>query len=276
MKMKGIFMNINTNLIFQKILPYIYIILFVFIICNILFLYLPKNGVDFIKNESTVLSYKKYTFYSISTDNINENINNAKQTIQNLSKYDLKGIYSTIGNKGWIIIEEKAGTNSSYVLSQNEQIDGYTIFKLYKDYVIFQKDKRDYKLEILEKELSNTDYIKNSIKEDIVIKNNGAIINRDYLNSYITNLDKIWNNITLSDVKNGDKLDGFKIERINKDSFFSKLSLKEGDVIKSVNSVEMNSQAQALKVFTEINNTKYLNIKVLRNNEIMEMNYEVN
>ena len=276
MKMKGIFMNINTNLIFQKILPYIYIILFVFIICNILFLYLLKNGVDFIKNESTVLSYKKYTFYSISTDNINENINNAKQTIQNLSKYDLKGIYSTIGNKGWIIIEEKAGTNSSYVLSQGEQIDGYTLFKLYKDYVIFQKEKKDYKLEILEKELSNIDYTKNSTKEDIVIKNNGAIINRDYLNSYITNLDKIWDNIAINEIKNGDKIDGFKIEKINKDSVFSKLGLKEGDIIKSINNSNLSSNTEALKVFSEINNVKYLNIQILRNNEIVEMNYEVN
>ena len=269
-------MNINFNKLSQNIKPFLYVILSAYFFNVVLFFYLPKNGTFYVKDSFSNLEYKKYNFYSgIKIDNGGKPINE-KSNMQNLSKYDLKGIYSTNENKGWIIIEEKAGTNSSYVLSQNEQIDGYILFKIYKDYVIFQKDKKDYKLEILEKESLNINNTKNSTKEDIVIKNNGAIINRYYLNSYVSNLDKIWNNITINEIKNGDKIDGFKIEKINKDSAFSKLGLREGDIIKSVHNSNLSSHTEALKIFSEINNVKYLNIQVLRNNEIVEMNYEVN
>lgn len=273
-------MNIDFNKLLQNSKPFLYVILISYFINIILFFYLPKSGATFLKDSSSNLEYKKYGFYSNSKKiNANEKSfeqKNDKPNIQSLSKYDLKGIYSTIDNKGWIIIEEKTTANSSYVLSQGEQIDGYTLFKLFKDYVIFQKDKKEYKLEIVDKDISSLDSSKNVIKEDIVVKNNGAVVSRDYLNSYITNLDKIWNNITISEVKNEDRIDGFKIDKVNKDSAFSKLGLKEGDVIKTVNNIQMNSHAEALKVFSEMNNIKNLNIQVLRNNELVEMNYEVN
>ena len=55
-----------------------------------------------------------------------------------------------------------------------------------------------------------------------------------------------------------------------------KIGLKEGDIMKSVNNNKLTSYAEALNVFNEINNTKYVNIVILRNNEIMELNYEIN
>lgn len=268
--MKGIFMNINFNRLFQKLIPFIYIVLVAYILNQILFFYLPKSGVSFVENTFTNLEYKKYGFYS-NIKIVEEKQQQINQQIQNLSKYNLKAIYSTNTNKGWISIEEKAG-NTSYVLAQGEQIDGYVLFKLYKNYVIFQKDKKDYKLEIVETELSNYE---DSKIEDIKTKNNGAVVSRDYLNSYITNMDKIWNNIAINEIKNGDKIDGFKIEKINKDSVFSKLGLKEGDIIKSVNNSVLGSYADAFKVYNDVGNIKYLNIEILRNNELMELSYEI-
>ena len=160
--MKGIFMNINFNIIFQKALPYIYIILGTFLLNSIIFFYLPKSGVDFIKDESPTLSYKQYGFYS-TTNDINGNLNNSKQVSQTLSQYNLKAIYYTNINSGWIVIEEHEA-NSSYILSCGEKIDGYTISKLFKNYVIFEKDKKEYKLEIKEKDPSNYDFSNNDEK----------------------------------------------------------------------------------------------------------------
>ena len=74
---------------------------------------------------------------------------------------------------------------------------------------------------------------------------------------------------------NGNKIEGFKIERINKDSAFAKLGLKEGDIIKSVNNSVLESYADAFKVYNNMENTKYLNMEILRNNEIVELNYEI-
>ena len=75
---------------------------------------------------------------------------------------------------------------------------------------------------------------------------------------------------------NDGKIDGFIIKKIAENSDFIKLGLKEGDIMKSVNNNKLTSYAEALNVFNEINNTKYVNIVILRNNEIMELNYEIN
>lgn len=273
--MKGIFMNINFNNLFQKVKPFVYIVLFAYLLGVVFFFYLPKNGADFIQNQSLFLDYKKYNFYS----NIKKTQEETKKTEQNsnpilnLSKYELKAVYYTSPSKGWISIEDK-GNNESYILKNGEQIDGYELFEIFKTYVIFKKSSKEYKLEIKEKEISNYD-MNQSNNEEINIKNNGAIVNREYLNSYLTNMEKIWNNISIKEIQNGNKIDGFKIESINKDSAFAKLGLKEGDIIKSVNNSVLESYADAFKVYNNMENTKYLNMEILRNNEIVELNYEI-
>lgn len=265
-------MNINFNKLFQKSLPFVYVILFAYVLNFILFFYLPKSGVSFIENSFANLEYKKYGFYSnIKKMEEKNDLKTNNQQIQNLSKYELKAIYFVNTSRGWISMEDKTA-QTSYVLAQGEQVDGYTLSKFYNNYVIFTKDKKEYKLEIVEKELLN--YEENKV-EEFKAKNNGAVVNRNYLNSYITNMDKIWNNITINEVKNGDKIEGFRIDKINKDSVFGKLGLKEGDIIKSVNNNELGSYADAFKVYNDVGNIKYLNIEVLRNNELMELSYEI-
>ena len=58
-------------------------------------------------------------------------------------------------------------------------------------------------------------------------------------------------------------------------SVFEKLGLKANDVIKSINNNSLNSYADAFNVYNNIGDTKYLNIEILRNNEVMELNYEI-
>ena len=268
-------MNINFNTLFQKFLPFIYVVLSAFLLNSIIFFSLPQSGVDFAKDESLSLEYKKYGFYSnIKNMEEKENLKESKQEMATLSKYNLKAVYYTSINSGWIVIEENSGLES-YILAYGEKIEAYTLKKLFKDYVIFEKDKKEYKLQIKEKEPSSYDDSSNSLTQEIIVKSNGAIVNRDYLNSYITNIDKVWNNIAISEIKNGEQIDGFKINKINKNSVFEKIGLKEGDVIKSVNNNVLSSYAEAFKVYNNMENTNYLNIEILRNNELMELNYEI-
>ena len=166
-------MNINFNTLFQKILPFIYVILFAFLLSNVIFFYLPKSGVDFVKNDSLFLDYKKYGFYS-NIRNIEKKVDdeNSKQIIQTLAKYNLKAIYLVSNDIGWITIEEKSGENS-FILAQGEQIDGYGLFKFYKNFVLFIKDNKEFKLEIKEEDRGNLNLIEssNNQKQEIVIKN---------------------------------------------------------------------------------------------------------
>ena len=264
-------MNINFNKVFQNLMPFLYVIFIAYILSVIVFLFLPKNGVEFIENKFLNLEYKKYSFYS-NTEKIEDKISKENKVIQTLDRYQLKAIYYVNSKKGWITVQEKIG-NKSYILSYGESIDGYILSEFFLNNVIFIKNEKEYKLEIEKSKIINFDMNKSS--RELTQKDNRVIVNRKYLSSYITNIDKIWDNIAIIEVKNGNNIDGFRIEKIKKDSFFSKLGLKEGDIIKTVNNNSLNSYLEALKVYNNLGIIKHLNIEILRNNEIMELNYEI-
>lgn len=267
-------MNINFDLIIQKLLPYFYIFLIVYLLNSLLFFYLPKIGVDFEDTSSSNLEYKKYSGFYTNVEIIQEKEQNRNTNVESLLKYNLKAIYSTSSNGGWITIEK---AEKSYILSLGEEIDGYVLKKLFKNYVIFEKLSKEYRVDLKQKENISYEIMNNldDTKKEIVIKDDGAQISREYLNSYIKDVDKIWNNIGIDEVKVGEQIEGFKVSKINKESVFGKIGLKEGDIIKAINNNELKSYADAFKVYNNINNTNYLNIEILRNNEKMELNYEI-
>jgi general secretion pathway protein C len=269
-------MNLPYNSIFQKITPYLFVILTAYVISTIFSFYLPKNGVHFVGKSSASFSYKKYEgFYSTvvsKTQNINKKIE--KQKLLILSKYQLKAVYSTSSNAGWAIIQRKS-SNKSTILEQYQKFNGYTLTRLYTNYVVFEKNLKEFKIELPTNTKMSYEIKNSSRKENIIVDGNSVIIKRKHLNSYVNDLNKVWKDIAISDIRKNGKIDGFKVNRVNKTSIFGKLGLKKNDVIKGINGKIITSYADAFKIYNEINNLEYLSIEVLRNNEIVELNYEI-
>ncbi|PLY08331.1 MAG: hypothetical protein C0625_01730 [Arcobacter sp.] len=271
-------MNINYNTFIEKIIPYAFVILFAYVLTTIFSLFLPKSGVDFSDSSNINLRYQKYDgFYSnvrIDTPKIDKRIET--KNIETLSKYELKAVYSTENNGGWAIIQEKT-SNKSTIIEQYEKFNEYTLTKLYKNHIIFEKNLKEFKIELpLDKKVSYKVENKTLSGYENVIVNEGMVkVKRNYLNSYVNNLEKVWKDIAIKDVRKAGKIDGFIIDNVNKNSVFGKLGLKKNDVIKSINGNKMTSYADAFKVYNQINKIEYLNIEVLRNNEIVELEYEI-
>ena len=272
-------MNSIFNRFFQENRFYIYIILFAYIVASLISLFLPKSGVDFLEDSTTNLIYKKYEgFY---TNNVKvtapKTVDLVKSTkLETLSKYTLKAIYSTTLNGGWIIVENKS-SKKSMIIEKDEKLNGHTLIKLYKNFVIFQNRSKEYKLELpKEKEVNYQIESKTGfIKETIVVNQDSVTVNRKYLNSYTKNIDKVWKDIAIQEIRINEKIEGFKVTNVNKNSVFSKLGLKVNDLIKSVNGNELKSYADVFKVYNNINKIDYLTLNILRNNEIVELNYEI-
>ena len=271
-------MNIDFNKLIQKLIPYAFLLLLAYLVSTIFFIYLPKNGVDFIDTSTQTLEYKKYDgFYSNIKTAIKKKEVKKVVKQETLSKYILKAIYSTTLNSGWVTIENKQN-KKSYILSQFEEIDGYILTKLYKNYVILEKQAKEYRLNIIQankKVVYNVTNVVNNVEENIVVDGNSVVIKRDYLDTYVNDIDKVWNNISINEIRTNGKLDGFKVMKVTKNSVFGKLGLKKNDVIKAINNNILTSYSDAFKVYNNISNTKYLNLEILRNNEILELNYEI-
>ncbi len=71
------------------------------------------------------------------------------------------------------------------------------------------------------------------------------------------------------------KADGFKVFAIKPDSIFSKVGLKNGDVIRKVNDNDITSPEKAFQVFQQLRNEKNLQIEISRRGQTQSLNYEI-
>jgi len=182
-------------------------------------------------------------------------------------------------NDGYIIIKEK-NKSDTIILSVNEKFKEYVLKEVYSSYVIFDKNDKEYKLQMkVSKEKTKYEVINQSetIKttKTISVDNGLVTVKRELINDYIKNFDKIWNDIAISEIKTKNGIDGFKVNRIKKGTPFAKIGLKKGDIIKSINNIQLKSYNDAFKIYKKINTIKSLNLVILRDNIQTEIYYEI-
>jgi general secretion pathway protein C len=249
---------------------------------------LPKVAIKYETNGNNALEYTRYEVSSaLESKNIKqeikEKIKPKAQNYQFLSNMTLQAIYDLGDDPGFIIVLEK-GKLITNILSLNEEFKGYKLIDIFPRYVVFTKNSKEYKLLLNnKKELNNiVRYEDNIIElqdENIVDSEDKITIKRDYLNSYVSNFDQIWKEIRIKEIKSPNStkgIDGFKITYIKDNSVFHKLGLVSGDIIKSVNNIQLKSYNEAFKMYKKINDIKNINMEIQRDNEIMEINYEIN
>ena len=275
-------MNINLTSLIKSFTPFVVAVVTIYILSVILYFALPKDGVERVKKQSINLEYKKFNIKNAFEGKVikQKPIKVQKQEYQLLSNITLKAVYATANNKGWTVIEDNK--KQTHMLSHGENFKGYILIRLYANYVVFEKGGTEYKLS-LKKDGSNIKYdiVKTDVKtsevlEKVVVKDDKVTVTRDYLNSYVENFEKIWREIAIREVKDKDgNIDGFKVNGFSKKSIFKKLGLKKGDIIKAVNNIELKSYEDAFNIYNNINKIKNINIKVLRANKEVELDYEI-
>jgi len=179
--------------------------------------------------------------------------------------------------------------NKSKVLGTGDKINGFTLEGAGKDFAMFSKNSKNYKVLLHKKgkSTSNKSSIRNvpmpstktPPKKDLgEVTNEGAakIIDRSLLEHYANNMDDIYKNIGISEIKEGKDLKGFKVNFVKKDSPFAKLGIRRDDVIKSINGKEINSYNAAFGTYKNIKNIDNLSLVIIRGKEEMELEYEIN
>ena len=274
-------MNINFSNMIKQSIPFFVVVAIAYVLNSVLFLVLPKSGVDFEVKKDIALEYRKFTIKKLFKEKEKQSIKVVKKVNQEyklLSNITLKAVYAINAQKAWIIIANKAG--KTFILSVDEDHKGYKLIKVQSKYVIFEKANQEYKVELLKDKLNYS--IKKMLKDspkvesEIIVLDDKVSVQRAYLNSYINNFEKIWKDITIIENKNknGD-IDGFKVTRVKAKSTFAKLGLEKGDIIKSINNIILRSYNDAFSIYKKINKIKDLNILILRNGREMELNYEI-
>lgn len=284
--MGSINLNINYSLIFKSVTPFIFIIVFAYLVTLVMYIYLPKEKASILERTTSALQYKRYDIKDAFMKEeikkiIKKKVIPKKQDYQFLSNINLLAIFH-IGRDGGFVTVQERGKTTTQILAIGETIKGYTLKKVFFNYAIFVKNSKEYRLslrgddkklkfEVVRNQSSQqqrNDNIKQIDEDKIAVK-------RNHINSYIKDVSKIWKDISIRENLSKGMIDGFKIEHVRRNSDFEKLGLQDNDIIKSINNIELRSYNDAFKLYNQFNNTKRLNIKILRNNKEVEINYEI-
>ena len=209
-----------------------------------------------------------------------------KKATGNIREITLLAIYSA-SDISVVTVEYK---HKSKVLSTGDAINGFILKGAGNNYAVFEKNGKEYKvlLDKKSKSLQSAGIIRPASKSvkhkdegkrplgEVTNEGSVKIIDRSLLEHYAENMDDIYKNIGISEIKNGEDIKGFKINFVRKDSPFAKLGIRRNDVIKSINGEEINGYNAAFKVYKNIKNANELNLVIQRGKEEMELDYEIN
>jgi general secretion pathway protein C len=68
---------------------------------------------------------------------------------------------------------------------------------------------------------------------------------------------------------------GFRLDYIAPTSFYEKIGLQYGDILKQVNGVEIKDPGTMLSLFQQLRNEKSVKLDILRNNQRATMMFDI-
>jgi len=183
-----------------------------------------------------------------------------------------------------VTVEYKKKTK---VLSSGDAINGFTLESAGNNYAIFTKISKEYKVMLIKSSQAKTTAsitpaspvkAKKSKKTlgKVIDAGNRKIIDRELLDHYATNINDVYKNIGLAEVKEGKDVVGFRIKFVKRDSPFAELGMRRNDVIKSINGQAIDSYSAAFAVYKNLENIDNMSVVIKRGKEEMELEYEIN
>jgi len=263
--------------------------------------YLPKVGVDLEKDSGIKQLYYHYNLAS-KKDKPKPIVKKRKPVAkvvkrkpkepEKITKFILTGIYNSKEKK--IVVIEYMG--KSYVIAKGEEIEGYKLVKLYPTKAIFKKDGKEYVVDLYKEDGKRKSTARASTRggytppprepkeeqtpRDVdnlepIQEGTTTIIPKSLFNKYKGDYRAIRRNINAVPYMENGKLSGFKISFVRPGSDFSKLGLKRGDIILSINGEKLDNFKVPLEFFNNADTLTAATFTIKRGNEIKELEYEV-
>jgi len=278
MKMGGI-MKINFKDVIHMLLMPLIIFTFVKVFWVVIETFvLPKNGINYAEVATSKSLYYRVKIVKQEYQKTKPII---KKHISNIKDIQLIAIYSDLDYVVVTIIYK----NKTKVLEKGDKINGFKLISGTKDYALFEKNNKHYKVELIKSKLNTQSSIKtisSNVKqskeinsEAIVDEGDHKVIDRKIFEHFANNMDDIYKNIGIKEINKKNKKE-FQITFVKRGSPFAKLGIKRGDIIKSINGQEIDSYGAAFKAYGGIKGANMLTVVIVRNNKELELEYEIN
>lgn len=230
--------------------------------------WLPHQGVNSFpfQEESFYFKYRPAKAFSL---NQTKKIEKKVEPIYKLDTLILKAIYANPSG-AFIAVED---AKKVVLISIGEDFKGYKLIEVHADRAIFKKSSKRYELKF--KEDKKNDSLISKVEPEIIADDSAVFIKRKEIKHYSKNFDAIWKNIKIKEIIKDKRLKGFEVTWVKKKSMFEKLGLIKGDIIVGVNGKTLKSVSQVFKLYNNIEKLDSLRLKIMRNNEEKELEYEI-
>lgn len=232
--------------------------------------YFPSEGIDISIKENYQPMYQRVDFSNMFDKSQSKNNMTASDSNNiSITNMVLKGLYGTSAG-GYIVIAMKSSPKNTSIVEVLQEYQGYLLKSILASHVIFLKDNKEYAL-IME-EVETLPFKTDKSENDKNVLHN---VSREDIQIYSKNPESIWKDIVIEEVKDKNKISGFKVVSINAESKFASLGLKQGDVITKVNNVPLTSYKEAIDVYTNLDNLHTVHIVLIREKQEKELVYEI-
>jgi len=100
-------------------------------------------------------------------------------------------------------------------------------------------------------------------------------IDRSEVDSALDNMSQLFTQIRAVPHFEGGQSTGFRLFAIRQNSLFDNIGLRNGDIIQSINGSQINDPTRALALLQELRSAQQLNVQVLRNKELVNLQYNI-
>lgn len=180
----------------------------------------------------------------------------------------LIGTFLSNSRDSYAILQNKTKGDQDVFLKGDAVFDGGDLVEIAANSVTLNKDGRLEQLFLEEGETSSSPVgAIDSTAETVVVSESEV---QEALNNLPLLLTQAR---TVPYFSNGQR-DGRRIFAIRSGSFFEKIGLVNGDIIKSINGTDLNDDGKALELFEEFKSARTLSLRLVRNREEKAITYE--
>lgn len=198
-------------------------------------------------------------------------LSNIKKSRRNLK---LLGTITGLGSRNFAIIEDTTKRKQD-LYRVDDVVNNATIVKIFRNKVVIDVNGIEEILEVseqVESKLTGNRSLKlkkNDIKKSIIN------VKRTLVENAFEDLSKLSKQIMVRPYYKNGKPDGVRIRRISRLSFFRKIGLRSGDVLKAVQGVEIKTIKDAINIQDSLRGASTISILLERTGKPLNIEYNI-
>ena len=200
----------------------------------------------------------------------------SRQPLNLASKMRLLGV--VIGERGGVsaIVEMLASKQQIFFRLHDQIPDAGELSDIRKDGIVVRLGDQQELLP-LNPELTDVAAAKPAVHAPVstaggLIK---KVVDRREVDQAVNDLPKLLSQARAVPVMTNGAMTGFRLDYIAPSSFYEKIGLQYGDVLKKVNGDNIKDPATMLNLFNQLRNERTVKLDLVRNNQPTTLNYEI-